>query len=317
MKFFLKLFIKISISVLLLIFLFNRIDFKKIFLCIRTADVLSLGFGFLLFILVILMALIRWIILLRTLKKGISFSRIFSSYSGGLFFNLFLPSAIGGDITRIIDLSAHTKDTSSIFATVLLDRLFGCVGLVLVALVGFLYAYFIGLACDLKLLFFILLVLIIMAPFILTLFNKKIFNFINKILFFKILQDFSAKFHNSCYRFRFEKKALLNSILLSVALQAVYAIVSYFIGRSLGITINIIYYLIFVPIINTITILPISIGGLGLRDNAAIVLFSALGVSSDKIAAMTLINFGFIFFIGIIGGIIYGIALYNRRIQRH
>jgi uncharacterized membrane protein YbhN (UPF0104 family) len=86
------------------------------------------------------------------------------------------------------------------------------------------------------------------------------------------------------------------------------------VGKSLGIELNIIHYLILIPIISSVTVLPISIGGLGLRDNAAVVLFSALGIAKEMVVAMTLINFAFIFFIGIIGGIIYGAALYSRRL---
>jgi uncharacterized membrane protein YbhN (UPF0104 family) len=85
------------------------------------------------------------------------------------------------------------------------------------------------------------------------------------------------------------------------------------VGLSLGIKIDIIHYLIFVPIISSVTVLPISIGGLGLRDNTAVVLFSTLGVAADKVVAMTLINFAFLFFVGIAGGLIYAIVLYGRK----
>ncbi len=90
----------------------------------------------------------------------------------------------------------------------------------------------------------------------------------------------------------------------------------YFIGMSLGITVNVIYYFVFFPIVNTISVLPISIGGLGVRDNAAVFLFATIGVAADRVAAMTLLNFAFLFFVGLIGGGIYGFAFYSRRIQR-
>lgn len=313
-----KLFIliaKISVSILLLIFLFSRIDLRKTFFYIRTVEPLSFTYAAFLFLVVTFLGIIRWNIFLKILKKDLSFKRIFVSHCGGLFFNNFLPSSIGGDIARTLDLSIHTKDSSSILATVLLDRLSGFLGLVLVGLFGFFYGYSAGLLTDLRLLLFMVILGLILIFCFLILFSKRIFNFFQKILIFKFLKEKSKEFHHSCYIFRFQEKAMIKTLLLSVILQAIFSVVSYFIGMSLGIKIDITYYLIFIPIVSTISILPISIGGLGLRDNAAVVLFSALGVAADKIAAMTLIIFAFLFFVGVIGGVIYGIALHNRRLQ--
>lgn len=252
--------------------------------------------------------------LLEILKKDLSFGRIFASYCGGLFFNLFLPSSIGGDIVRTADLSLHTKDSSSIFATVFLDRIFGFLGLVLIAFLGFLFCHLSGLKYDFRLFLSMIVFTIILICIFLMLFSKRVFDLVNKIMFFKIFKKYFREFHNCCYSFRFQRITLIKTTFLSVLIQGLHSVIFYFVGMSLGIKLNIIYYFIFIPVINTITILPISIGGLGLRDNAAVVLFSALGVAPDKIAAMTLINFAFLFFVGTIGGIVYGAAIYSRRL---
>lgn len=314
MKKILNFVIKVSISIALLIFLFSRIDLRKTIFYIRGVQLPYFICAFLLFLFLTFLGLVRWNVLLKILKKDLSYGRIFSSFCGGLFFNVFLPSSIGGDIARTVDLSVHTKDGSSIFATVFLDRLSGFVGLSLIALLGFFYGYFSGLTKDLILFLYIIIltIIIIFASFVI--FNKRVFNFVNKIIVFEFLRKYLFKFHNCCYLFWSHKKALLNTIFLSILIQGFFSIVFYFIGLSLGIRLNIIYFLILIPIITTVTILPISIGGLGLRDNAAVILFSSLGVASDKIVAMTLLIFLFLFFVGALGGIIYGIALLNRRL---
>lgn len=314
MKNFLSFIAKVSISIALLIFLFNRIDLKKTLLYIRTVEPLYFLCAILLYVFVVFLCMIRWYILLKTLKHDLSFGRIFVSFCGGSFFNVFLPSSIGGDIVRTADLSGHTKDVSSIFATVFLDRLTGFLGLVIIAFFGFLYGYVCGLKYDPGLFLFIVIFTIILVSILLAIFSKRVFNLINRIIRFKFIKNYFTKFHNSCFSFRFQKIALLKTTLISILLQGLYSGVFYFVGMSLGIKLDIIYFLFFIPIISLITILPISIGGLGLRDNAAVVLFKTVGVASDKVVAMTLINFAFLFFIGIIGGIIYGSAIYSRRL---
>jgi len=308
------LIIKISISLGLLIILFRRIDtdIKKTLFYIRTADPLYFLAAVLLFILVIYLGLVRWNIFLKSVKKDLAFRRIFVSFCGGLFFNVFLPSSIGGDIVRTTDLSLHTKDSSSIFATVFLDRIVGFVGLVVVAFLGFILGYFYGLRYSPQLYLFMFIFTALLIFILAVVFSKRAFNLVNKLMVFGFLRRYFTKFHECCYSFRFQKVTLIKTMLLSFLLQACFSTVYYLVGLSLGIKINIIHYLIFVPIISSVTVLPIAIGGLGLRDNTAVVLFSTLGVAADRVVAMTLINFAFLFFIGIAGGLFYAVLLNNR-----
>lgn len=317
MKNFLIFIAKICISIALLVFLFTRIDLHKTISYIRTVEPFYFICAALLFLLVMFLGILRWCVLLKTLKKDLSFWRIFASHCGGLFFNVFLPSTIGGDIAKTVDLSLHTKDSSSIFATVFLDRLCGFLALVLISISGFIYSYFFGLIRDLRLLGFILIFTAIVIGVFLLVFSKRTFNLVNKIIKWKVLKNYFSKFHNCCYPFRFQKKAIFKTIIVSLLIQGFFAVTVYFFGMSLGIRLSVVYYLILIPIVNTVSFLPISLGGLGLRDNVAVVLFSSLGVASDKVAAMTLLIFAFLFFFGIMGGIIYGTSLYCRRLQRH
>ncbi|MDD5356249.1 MAG: lysylphosphatidylglycerol synthase domain-containing protein, partial [Candidatus Omnitrophica bacterium] len=171
-----------------------------------------------------------------------------------------------------------------------------------------------GLKYNPQLLLFMLFFTLLLVCIFTVLFSKKVFNLVNKFMVFSFLKNYLVKFHDCCHSFRFQKVVLVKTILISFLLQAAYSVVFCLVGLSLGIHINIIHYFTLVPIISSVTIIPIAVGGLGLRDNAAVVLFSALGVAADKVVAMTLINFAFLFFIGIAGGIVYAAALYSRRL---
>jgi uncharacterized protein (TIRG00374 family) len=314
MKNILKLILKIGISVILLILLFGRIDLRQTISHISKVEPLNFLFAVLIFLFVIFLGVVRWAVLLKISKKDLSFRRIFLSYCGGLFFNVCLPSTIGGDVTRTADLAFHTKDSSFVFATVFLDRLYGFLALVIIFLFGFAYSYFFGLGCDFKFLIIMSIFGAIIAFAYVLIFSQAAFNLIVKIVRIKFLREYLTKFHDSCYSFRSQKEVLFKTLLLSLLIQGLFSVCVYFIGLSLGIKLHIAHYMTLIPVMNTIAFLPISIGGLGLRDHVAVKLFSPLGVAEEKVFAMTILIFAFLFFVALVGGIIYGSSLYSRRL---
>jgi uncharacterized protein (TIRG00374 family) len=132
--------LRLSVSVAIFIFLFKQIDKKALFLNIQTADKFILAWACLLQLLNLVLGFWRWNMLLGTLGVRALLKRRISSFAVGNFFNYFLPSTIGGDLVRTLDLSVYTKKTKEVVATVLLDRLSGYVGMEIV----FLTALFLG-----------------------------------------------------------------------------------------------------------------------------------------------------------------------------
>ena len=105
--------------------------------------------------------------------------------------------------------------------------------------------------------------------------------------------------------------------MISVIIQAISPLTFFVISRSLGLKLDMIYFFVFLPIIGAITLLPISIGGLGLRDATTIFFFAKAGVSKDLAFSMSLLGFSFVLISGILGGLIYVFTIRHRRIQHN
>jgi hypothetical protein len=75
-----------------------------------------------------------------------------------------------------------------------------------------------------------------------------------------------------------------------------------------------VYYIVFIPIVGAITMLPISIGGLGVRDASTIFFLAKAGVGNDLALAMSLISFFFILIYAAAGGLIYVLTVSHRRL---
>ena len=123
MKKILPIVLRIGISIILLLFVFRQIDTQALLRIIRNADVGFLFFAAVVYFSIYVLCLFRWEMLLKGAKIHLSLKRVIISFAGVIFFNLFLPSTIGGDLVRSIDLATHTKRPREVVATVLLDKI--------------------------------------------------------------------------------------------------------------------------------------------------------------------------------------------------
>jgi hypothetical protein len=123
--------------------------------------------------------------------------------------------------------------------------------------------------------------------------------------------------HREIHAFAGRRKILVWNILFSVTVQMISPLAFYIIALALGVNLKPVYFFIFLPIIGAVTLLPISIGGLGLRENLTVFFFGQLGLAKNVAVAMSLLSFTFIFIYGILGGIVYVFTVHHRRIQYH
>jgi hypothetical protein len=311
-------FIRVAISLVILFFLFKNIDKKSLVQIIKNADKPLLFFSFIVFFCSYVLGLFRWEMLLRAVNIRLPLKRVITSYSAGAFFNIFLPSTIGGDFMRSVDLSLHTKKPKEVIATVFLDRLSGFIGLVILAIVAMFFGW--KVLGDKSVILSLAIIVAVLAAVLLVLFNKFLYSRINKILKSPKagnLRDMVTSLHEEIHVFRNKKAVAVNNILISIVIQVILPVSFYIIAISLGIRISPVYFFIFLPIISAITLLPVSIGGLGLRDATVIFFFAKAGLAKDMAFAMSLLNFSFILACGGLGGLIYVLTVHHRRVQHN
>lgn len=316
MKKLFSLILRAGMSIALLVFLFSKIDFRATFKTILTLQPLYMSLAVAVFVLIYVLCLYRWRTLLVAQGINLPLMRIVSSFSGGIFFSLFLPSTIGGDVARSIDLGLHTKRHSVIIASVLLDRLSGFVGLVLVALVSLLAGH--RYISEPSVYTTIFIVAGILFAILTVIFNTKIYNGVKRRLDNKgSLGENIRELHSEIYYFRKKPAILLGNLLFSILVQAASSVSSFFILRALHSDIKFIYPFILNPVIIAIATLPISIGGLGLRDASSVFFYTKVGVTHDTALAHSLLNFALMVIFGLIGGLIYLFTLHYRRRNSH
>jgi uncharacterized membrane protein YbhN (UPF0104 family) len=272
-----KLLFRALVTVLIFTLILRSIDFNLAWETLKNAN-----FGLLLLALSLqfastTLAAFRWHIILRNLDLAHPFPFCWCSYFKGMFFNQGLPTSIGGDALRVIDIARQGARKRDAFYGVMLDRVVGLTSLLLVNVAAH------ALAPDLlpaQAYFAInLIVLGGLAGFVGALLLRRLPWFETHPLMSRI-KNLSRRLHQAL---RYDRLALLVASLLIhlLAMLCLYAS-----GHALGLEYGLVVYLAMVPPALLLTLIPISVAGWGVREGAMVALFSLIG--ADRAAVLTL-----------------------------
>ncbi len=274
--------IKLLITIIIFYYLFQYIDFNEL------KNVLAKSHGGTILIALLLqlastyLAAYRWRAISKLLVFREKLSFYVNSYFKGAFFNQVLPSSIGGDAVRIIDLTRKGYEKKDAFYGVFVDRVVGLVGLLVLNLVASIL-FFGTFEKD-----FSLLVIFISASGIAgfaLLFHLDKITFLSKYkgldLFYRL-----ARRLNTLYA---DRTLLYKHISISVGVHLLSVLVIFALADSININMSIQTFLIAVPPVFLLTIIPISLAGWGIREGAMIGIFMLVGADETKILAMSIL----------------------------
>jgi uncharacterized membrane protein YbhN (UPF0104 family) len=246
---------------------------------------------------------LRWRALLSGLTIHVPMSQLIYFYFAGSFFNLFLPSGMGGDAVKMAMLARHTGRIPEAIGTTLVDRAIGLWVLFVLALAALPFSYALLPASTISAIAAISAVgvtggAIIMGTPLLPWLGGKVR--LPK-------QEKLERFYHSVSGLGYAVlgRACLVSLIFNILLIAFIMLIA----LSMDVHLPLGVYMLFAPILSLALTMPISISGLGTREAAYIVLFSAMGVSRETAVAMSLINY-FLnnVVVGLIGGLLYAIS---------
>lgn len=316
--------LKIVVSLGILVYIFTKvIDIRHLWANLREADIYYIIAGILFYFLVQTLSAWRWYLLVKPQGIEISFLKILAFYFLGMYFNFFLPSAIGGDVFKVYYLNKETGRLSASTASVFFDRDIGMGGLLLVATAvstlagtkthgdtGILLAPVFGLIC----------VAFIAAN--LALFYRPTYNLLHKLLTIFRLKEADEKIQRlfdsvNAYRGRWGLIAM--AMLMSVGVQVGCVFVNMLAADAIGMHTRNgwIDYLVLIPTIGLIGMIPLSMNGTGWREASYIILFSLVidSIGGDTnpsdpqkqtaAATLSLLWFAILVITSLPGGIVY------------
>lgn len=303
------------LSAILIFILLNSIDKDAVLSAILRADKFYLLTAFLLLLINYSLCLFRWYLLLKEFNLGVTFKRASLAFCVGLFMSLFVPSIVGVDLARGADLSIHTKKPRQVLATILLDRLSGFVGIILLLSLVLIFVSR-GIAEDI-IPVFLAVSYILLGVTLFVVFNKNIYSNITAFLRKSPgkLREAATNIYEDIHMFKGKPGLLVKMLVISLLSQAILPFVFYFTALSLGLKTSIIYFFVFVPLIGAIALIPLTLSGLGLRDISTVFFLNKIGIAEAASFSISLLNFFFVVAAGVLGGLFYVFAVSYRRLQ--
>lgn len=285
-----KTIIRLLLAALIIIFIFLKMDIDLIALANAVQYPLLLIVA-LLFPLVINPIIVnnRWKTFLGMCGVKESFSVLAKITFTSTFLGLILPSSQGYDLLRILRIEQlHPEHRGKVGGTIIIERLLGLVCLFVIASVAWLVKR------DSIAILPILLLLVLVVSLCLFLFSNKCYSFIHnlfsKVNIGKKAIGYLDTLYLGIHTFPFDK-TIIKSILLILALQIANIIVVAVLFASCGVNMGFINHLYIMPLVSVLTMLPVTFGGIGLREGGFLYFYSKYGICSETILAVSILYY--------------------------
>lgn len=298
-------FFRVAISVLAILIVLNSVDIQKSLNTIKIARLELLLLSIFITFLEQLVITYKWIVLLKVKNFSISIWRLLNINLIAGFWGLFLPSSLSIDILRGYYLTRDDSGKALSVSSIIVDRVMGILSLLFIALMGIMISGSLLSGINIEIYILLFTCLIVALGFVF--FYEKTYFFITKYLSKKRNNIFEkiSKLYSIVYEFKKYPKTLVHSFLLSILVQILRIIAIYYISEAFSLNIDIIYFFILVPITMITVMIPISVGGIGVREGSFIAFFSLVGLSfNDAVLISLTITLKVILF-SLVGGVLY------------
>lgn len=289
-----KKFIKIVLTFAILLFIINNFDvnLNELTSGITNISYVLLDFIIPLFVLPIISAN-RWKLFLEQVSiKEDTLALIKISWIS-MFQGLILPSSQGQDLLRIYYIEKrHPKQRGSSGGTVVIERILGFLVLCLLSLAFSIYNYNRFEQQNFILIIFLITVFLLLV--ITLLLNKKFQAYIEKKNFTNtFLQkgvSYLGKVHKAIAYFPYHK-IIFSSVFLIVLFQVATICSVYLIFKAYGMEIPLYLHISIYPVISILSMIPITISGIGIREGFFVYFYAQLDVPPDLAVFVSLLNY--------------------------
>lgn len=280
----LSLLAKIALMLLAFWFVARGVDMQEVEEMLRGQNRMAFFGAVFFFMVQVALGAVRWRVIMLALAgagaRVISYLRIFRFFYISVFFNCCLPGTVGGDVVRVWLIKSENVPLPLAISSVVIDRMIALLALgVMGGLTMPVLAGYIGVSAW----------LVTPAYFLLVAFGLwGLFHLDKAIVHIKFLKKLQwMEFLVQNIRQVISRpKAGLWSLFYAIISHVSYCMTAYILAESLGNPVSFLDCLTLIPWVLLISIIPVSIGGWGLREAAMVFFLGLIGMPQE--AALTL-----------------------------
>jgi uncharacterized membrane protein YbhN (UPF0104 family) len=283
--------LKLTVTVGLLAYLFSRIEVGSVVRLMAGAAWGWVIAGFFLYLALQGLCAWRWLLLARVLNLSGTWSQFVRYYYVGMFFNLFLPTGVGGDVYRCYYVARSASDWRRAVISVLADRGVGFGTMCAMAATATLAFGHVELPSEMgwALGSGVIALVVLLAGGL------------------AARSRFASVWTSMPLVVEFFRRpwTLVFVAGLSFLLQGLVVVVTIFNARALGLDVPLVFYFILIPLIAVATMIPVSLNGLGVREVAFVFFLAQVGVPKDQALSLALLWLVVLMASSAIGGLVW------------
>lgn len=310
----LKFILKIVLSSIIIILLLYKSNIAQVITTIKALSIPAVIIILVVNFVALWISAIKWKILLGDQTTGY----LFKVVSISNLYSLVLPGQLFGEASKVIHVARTKEGVERAASSVIVDKITGLLGLLIVGFVGLIFTSS-SLPSGLSFSLIVGFCVVFFALFAMRIpvFLKLIENFFVLLSRrFKKAEKAFAKvsgIFNSWGSYSKQKKTMLLSIFLGIVYQLSIVLGSWLICIFLNIHISIFDQFWVNAVLAVALLLPISFGGIGLRDVTLVVLLDQIGVTSEMALSISFILLGVRVASAILGGIFVFSDMYKSK----
>jgi uncharacterized protein (TIRG00374 family) len=253
----------------------------------------------------------RWGVILGVRGHRVKTRRLFAYYLVGIFFMNFVPGGgVSGDVARLIYVNRDVRDRAFALSTLVYERLVGLFTLLLTGLAATIasrnYAQagrviYLGEAV-------LGLAFIVTAALMSGRVSERLARLVKsagELLKAERVGLAAARTIEAISELRRHRGMLLRTVALSILIRVVWGVGCFTVARALGLPLGLPTVFAFISLVDLIRMLPISVGGLGVREWVMIALFAGVGIPREQALTFCILAFAPIYLNAIAGGMVY------------
>ncbi len=290
MKKYLLLAAKIVVSLSLLGYLLWQLDWPSLIGKAAGLSWWTIPLAISILLLTLYIGTLRWAVLLRTHYPYFSTRLLFSHYLVATLFNNILPTATGGDLIRSFYIYRHNRDAVCAVSPIVTERVIGLVVLLAINVTAIYLTDSVTIVS--KTLWSTLTLILTGAAAVLALIALPatywpLHKMLERLARFRLI-GFILRMGEATHGYLKHPSTLLIIVLYSAAAQLLAVLVYYILAMGLDVEVSIQVMLVVIPLALMAAALPISIGGMGVREMAAVGLLIRFGIAENDATAIAL-----------------------------
>jgi uncharacterized membrane protein YbhN (UPF0104 family) len=295
---------RLIVSLALLTWLLAGADTRELWAIVRGADLPLFAFCSLISTGGMLLRAVRWKAVLDAAGARVSLRRALYLCYVGAFFNTFLPSGLGGDVIRVLEIG-RGANAQQAAGTILVERMAGF--LVLFGLMLAVLPASAALLPPTTVAVLALMAVGVLAAGVLILEGRLVRRVVAGLPLPRALSLAGDTWLGQTYDViaASGRRAFGVALLVSLIFNLSIVWSNWLVARALGLPVPVWVVAVALPIISATLLVPVSISGFGVREGVVVVLLAQAGIDSAQALALSLAWYGLDVLDGLYGGLIY------------